>query len=187
MFPTAAPNLTGSKIRRRGAANAIRRYQIDPYWGLPEGTPPLAVDPTTNLVRPFSSFVTLATAIDNFVGFSEEYFPPGENHWIWVNLEGIVELQLQTPAIITEGDYYTGVAVGGSVSDYLVVPTIANAVGIFRAVMSCECQPAFEPAFCPDPVPDAADVSPTAAGADRQTQRTVFLYFHSDLQKPAGA
>jgi hypothetical protein len=177
----AAPNLTNVKLRRKAGGVQMRQFQVDPYWGIPPGQPPLALDPTTGLVRPFSSYGTLATACANFIGFASDTFVPGENHSVWVELQGWVEMKLETASGIIAGTLYKPVLVDAA-TDYVSDDTVEEAdsdedpLGLFRAVQSCLCQPYFDPASCPGSVPVASDVSPTEA-LDRRLQRTVLLSF----------
>lgn len=190
-FPLSAPNLTAQKLRRVGPDTALRMYQVDPRWGIPEGQPPLSVDAQSGLVRPFSSYVTRTAAVATFVGFAKETFPPGENHSVWVHTEGWVEMILDTPAEVIAGDYFEPFLVLGSPNhvsdDTVTASTAADANAIFRAVKSCLCQPFFEPVTCPGDLPVAVDDSPTTA-ITRQTQRTVLLHFNTNCcMSPAGA
>lgn len=176
-----APNLTNQKLRRTGGDCYMRQYQIDPYWGIPAGQPPLALDTTTGLVRPFSSFNTLATAVDNFVGFAWDYFVPGEKHSVWVITQGWFEMKLATPQEVIAGDKFKSVLITATpnyVSDDTVEPASgpSDTLAIFTAVKSCICNPFFDPVSCPGDVPVASDLSPTAA-ISRQTQKTVLLSF----------
>lgn len=190
-FPLSAPNLTAQKLRRKGGDVSMRQYQVDPHWGIPEGQPPLSVDSVTGLVRPFSSFVTRTPAVAGFVGFADDTFPPGENHSVWVYTEGWVEMLLDVAAEVLAGDYFEPLLITATTPDHVsddtvTASTAADANAIFRAVKSCICNPFFDPVSCPDPVPVAVDVSPTAV-ISRQTQRTVLLYFNTQCcMAPAG-
>lgn len=170
-----AANLTDLKVRRQDATGVyMRRYQVDPYWGIPEGQPPLLMDPTTGLVRPFSSCTTVAFAADNFVGFCNEWVPPGEERSVWVVQKGWVEFKLETPAAVKAGDIYKPIVVSGAVSDDTVNP-VETLYGIFKAVYDCPCQPSYDRATCLGAVPAANNTSPTSA--TRNTVRTaVFLF-----------
>ena len=180
-FPLSAPNLTAQKLRKTGTSLHRVQYQVDPNWGIPVGQPPMSLDTTTGLIRPFSSFSTLATAVDNFVGFAKETFVPGENHSVWIETEGWVEMKLATPQQIIQGNKFKPILVAGPpnyVSDDTVEPSSGpgDTLAIFTVVQSCLCNPNFEPISCPDAVPAASDVSPTVVGV-RQTQRTVLLSY----------
>lgn len=176
-----AANLTDLKVRRSDATGVhMKRYQVDPHWGIPEGQPPLFQDPTTGLVRPFSSAVTRSTATDNFVGFCNEWVPPGETRSVWVQEKGWVEFKLAAPAAVKAGDKYKPVVVSGS-PNHVSDDTVEVASGpsdtdaIFTAVYDCPCQPSYDRATCLGAVPVASDVSPTSA--TRNTVRTaVFLF-----------
>lgn len=190
-FPLSAPNLTAQKLRRTGPDTSMMQFQVDPYWGIPAGQPPLSLDATTGLVRPFSSFVTRTAAVPGFVGFATDTFPPGENHSVWVYTEGWVEMLLDTPQEVIAGSYWEPLLVTAPVPDHVSDDTVtasteADVNAIFRAVKSCLCNPFFEPVSCPGDIPDAVDVSPTVA-LTRQTQRTVLLYYNTHCcMSPAG-
>lgn len=192
-FPLSAPNLTRVKLRRVGSDTLMAQYQVDPHWGIPEGQPPLSFDSTTGLVRPFSSFVTRTAAVPGFVGFAFDTFPPGENHSVWVHLEGWVEMLIDTPAAVVAGSYWEPALIVGAPNhvsdDTVTASTEADANAIFRAVKTCPCQPFFSPVSCPDDIPVAVDVSPTgAASVSYQIQRTVLLYYNTQCcMSPAGA
>lgn len=177
------PNLTSIKVRRADIGGSrVKTYQVDPHWGIPKGQPPLFKDPTTGLARPFSSAVTLSTAVDNFIGFCNEWIPPGEKKSINVIEEGWVEFKLSTPTAVVPGDMYKPVVVTGSpnnVSD----DTVEAASGpgdtdaIFEVAQDCACQPQFEPGVCLTDPPVASDVSPTSA--TRKVVRTATFYFNA--------
>lgn len=169
-------NLTHSKIRRACGDCCLRRYRVDPTWGIPVGTPPLSFDATTGMVRPWSSYTTLATAMDNFVGFSYEWFPPGEDHLVWVVTCGWVEMELDTPATVMTGDKFIGVD-EGAISDSLVTAETLQVAGIFTAVESCFCQADWvHRVNCPAAPPAANNTSPATIG-DQAVQKTVLLQF----------
>lgn len=178
---TCGPNVTASRIRRVCGDCCLRRYRVDPTYGIPAGTPPLCVDPTSNMVRPASSFVNEEAANPAFVGFSNEYFPPGEDHLVWVHTCGWVEMELETPAAVAVGDRFKLTDDDTNVSNSIVVPEDEQALdGIFEAVEACWCEAAWtKRAECLTDVPEADDLSPTDAPEDQITQRTVILQFGS--------
>ena len=184
-FPSTGPNLTNQKLRRTGGDCQLRQYQIDPHWGIPNGQPPLCFDATTGLVRPFSSYETVATAAAAFVGFATDIFIPAEAHSVWVATAGWVEFKLLASAEITAGDYYKPTLINAA-TDYVSDDTVevANmptdaAIAIFRAVQGCLCNPLGERVACPSTVPVADDTSPTTPSDyyTYQTQRTATFAF----------
>ena len=179
MVTTCGPNLTASKIRRVCGDCCMRRYRVDPAYGIPAGTPPICLDSGTNLVRAASSFVTAAAANAAFVGFCNETFNPGEDHLVWVYTCGWVEMELGTAAAVAVGDWFKLTASGGHVLDNIVIPENGElGDGIFEAVEACWCETAWTPRDnCPDDIGAEADTSPTPAPTDQMTQRTVILAF----------
>ncbi len=180
-FPLSAPNLTNAKLRR--TFGEPKQYQIDSYWGLPAGQPPLVQDATTGLVRPFSSYKTIATAAATFVGFATDTFVPGEEHSVWVHTAGWVELKLDTAASFVTGDWFKPVLIEAGDDDYVSDDTVTPAtmptdaaIALFRAVQSCVCQPFSDRISCPGAIPVAVDSSPSS-DVSRQTQRTVLASF----------
>lgn len=177
---SCGPNLTANKLRRTCGDCCMQRFRVDPTWGIPPGVPPLSIDATTGLVRPFSSYTTLGTAMATFIGFSNEWFPPNEDHLVWVHLCGWVEMQLSVPAVVRTGWKYIPVD-SGAISDYLAVRETIMVAGIWTAVDQCWCENDWVPRLnCPPAVIPAADVSPITAGlitGDYITQRTVMLQF----------
>lgn len=186
------PNLTNVKLRRTGGDCALMHLQCDPAWGIPYGQPPLSIDATTGLVRPFSSYTTLAAAVATFVGFTEEAVPPGELRSVWVHTEGWVEMKVDTPAVILAGSFWEPLLITATTPDHVsddtvTASTAADVMAIFRAVRSCPCNPSWESVVCPPAPVDANNTSPTEA-IDRQTQRTVLLHFNTNrVMNPAGA
>lgn len=195
-FPNTAPNLTGLKLRRTGGDCELIQCQVDPYWGIPPGQPPMCLDPTTKLLRPFSSYQTVATAAADFVGFCKETFVPGESHSVWVYTSGWVEMKLLVAAEVVAGDYYKPTLIDAA-TDYVSDDTLEvadmdldaddlptdRAIALFRVVKSCVCQPFSERVTCPGTVPVALDESPTDA-ITRETQRTALFSFGLGSQRP---
>lgn len=186
-----APNLTGVKLRRTAGDCALMQLQVDPAWGIPYGQPPLSIDATTGLVRPFSSFVTRTPAVAGFIGFSTQVVPPGELRSVWVHTKGWVEMLVDTPAEIIAGSYWEPLLITATTPDHVsddtvTASTAGDANAIFRAVQSCRCNPSWENVICPPAPVDAIDTSPTEA-IDRQVQRTILLAFNTDCcMSPAG-
>lgn len=202
MPTTCLPNLTASKLRRVCGDCCLRRYRVDPLWGIPEGVPPLFLEVATGLIRPYSSFtsftnVLIALAAGNieFVGFSSEWFPPGEDHLVWVYTCGWVEMRIvdYTTAILTPTAVETGDAFYFGVADAQGTPDNDSVVSgpspYFKAVESCWCQNDWvKRANCLVDPPAANNTSPMVAleaaqiTPDRILQSTVILQFGNCCQ-----
>ena len=155
----------------------MRKYRVDPYWGIPAGTPPLCHDPATGYVRPFSSYTTIGAVIDHFVGFSNEWFPPGEDHLVWVFTCGWVEMWLNGAQTVNVGDKFIPVDVG-AISNNQVQPETLQVPGIFTAVENCWCQNSWVHRLsCPVAAEAADDTSETSKSSELMEQRTVILQF----------
>ena len=188
---TCGPNLTASRLRRICGDCCMRKFRVDPEWGIPEGTPPLILDGTTGLVRPASSFETLAglwaMGANSFVGFSSEWFAPGEDHLVWVYTCGWVEMSIGDvnggagTAVVSPGDeYMIGFDDDDTPSNVYAIPwaSIPNATTTFWAVEGCYCQNDWvHRVRCVEDPPDANNTSPTRSASDQVTQRTVILQF----------
>lgn len=175
MPTTCGPNVTASRIRRICGDCCLRRYRVDPTWGIPIGTPPLCMDAITGLVRPASSYVTAAAANGAFIGFANEWFPPGEDHTVWVATCGWVEMELLTAAAVAVGDGFILTADHSLVRDQYVMPA-GQADPIFWAVEACWCENAWvkrDVCLATAGAPD--DTSSTPVPTDQMTQRTVIL------------
>lgn len=180
-MPSTLPlNLTGNKIRRVGDGTDMRRYRVDPAFGVPAGSPPMWLDPTTGLVRPASSAVTLALVCDNFVGFTEQVFSAGEDHVVQISTKGWVEMKLATPAEVIPGQIYKFVTATDGVDTWVSDDTVdlvtdleLDTCQIFKVVESCECALG-ERLTCPPAAAGPVDISPTSAPT-RPVQRTVLL------------
>lgn len=184
MASTFPVNLTGNKIRKVGDEIDFRKFRVDPAFGIPAGGTPMWLDPTTGLVRPASSAVTLALVCDNFVGFTEQTFVPGECHVVQINRKGWVEMKLATPAAVIPGQTYKFLTVTVGLDTFVSDDTVAlvadqgtDTCQIFSVVESCECN-CNDRVECPSAAAGPVDVSPTSAPT-RPVQRTVLLAWES--------
>lgn len=174
-------NLTSNKVRMTCGTCGLRKYQLDPSWGIPVGGIPMFQDPSTHLIRPASSAVSLSLVCDNFRGFATEIFPPGECHMVQVASSGWVEMKLLTPQIVYPGQLFKfttetdGVLTWVS-NDFVEPADDADDCAVLTAVKGCVCGCDGKPLVCP-PTPAApANTSPYDTDLlNRATQRTVLL------------
>lgn len=167
------PNRTHQPVRRL-LTSYPKRYHIDPAFGIPEGQPMMVNDPVTGYIRPLISYeaADIATALANTVGHSTEYRRPNDQCGpVRIHACGLVEMILDAPLGVKEGDRFNPAVVGGVISNEYVV---ADPAGIYEAVKSEECGGCCAKSPCPDEFPDPVTVSPTAART-LSTQRIVLL------------
>lgn len=172
-----APSYTSLRIRHRLSESDLWGH-IDPLWGIPEQNCPLVRDTDTGLYRPFSSLTTIAEAIANFAGWSNDYVKPGISTTIQIIQHAIVNVELVTPTAVTTWTRVTPVLVSGAVSNYIFTTTDAdNADNIGRVWKECACPPAIQ--VCPPAAAAAGAIGSSGTAAPtRATMRSVEVEFN---------
>lgn len=175
-----APSYTSVRIRHRLSESDLWGH-VDPLWGVPEQNCPMVWDfPAAGvpLLRPFSSITTIADAIANFAGWSNDYVRPGVSTTIQLIQHAIVNVELVTPTAVHLWTRVTPVLVSGAVSNYIFTTTDAdNADNIGRVWKECACPPSFQ--VCPPAAAAAGSLGATGSAAPtRATMRSVDVEFN---------